>query len=143
MKSKKEEKTVKQSVGTGKRGIQELRRLYHETIKGKITISVLMLVIISLLLLGIISSVLNNHSTNSTLERSMRATARVSAERVEWEITSYRNIAEDLGMTARLANDTVSAEDKKAIIDERIKVNELTGGGILDSAVVNIFTGEK
>ncbi|MCI8495977.1 MAG: HAMP domain-containing protein [Lachnospiraceae bacterium] len=143
MKSKKEEKTVKQSVGTGKRGIQELRRLYHETIKGKITISVLMLVIISLLLLGIISSVLNNHSTNSTLERSMRATARVSAERVEWEITSYRNIAEDLGMTARLANDTVSAEDKKAIIDERIKVNELTGGGILDSAGVNIFTGEK
>ena len=60
-------------------GIQEFKRLYHETIKGKITVSVLGLVIISLSLLGIISCVLNSHSTNSTLERNMKATARVCA----------------------------------------------------------------
>ena len=128
---------------TGLFGIRKLKRMYHETIKGKITISVLLLVLVSLSLLGIISSILNNHSTNSTLERSMEATAKVCAERVEWEITSYKNIAEDLGMTARLANDAASTEDKMAIINERVRVNELTAGGILDRAGVDIFTGES
>ncbi len=124
-------------------GVQKLKQLYQETIKGKIIISVLLLVLISLSLLGGISSILNNHSTNSVLERSMTATAQVCAERVEWEITSYKNLAEDLGMTARLDNDTVSAEEKKAIIDERVRVNELTGGGVLDRTGVDIFTGEN
>ena len=41
---------------TGLFGIRKLKRMYHETIKGKITISVLLLVLVSLSLLGIISS---------------------------------------------------------------------------------------
>lgn len=133
----------KRTSKKGKWSIQEIKRLYHETIKGKITVSVLALVIISLSLLGIISSYLNNSSTNSTLKRNMNATARVSAERVEWEITSYKNLAEDLGMTARLASDAASVEDKKAIVDERVKVNELVYGDILDSTGASIFTGES
>ena len=107
----------KQTAKKRKWSVQEIKRLYHETIKGKITVSVLALVIISLSLLGISSSYLNNSSTNSTLKRNMNATARVSAERVEWEITSYKNLAEDLGMTARLASDAASVEDKKAIVE--------------------------
>lgn len=133
----------KQTAKKGKWSVQEIKRLYHETIKGKITVSVLTLVIISLSLLGIISSYLNNSSTNSTLKRNMNATARVSAERVEWEITSYTNLAEDLGMTARLANDEASIEEKKAIVDERVKVNNLVRGDILDSTGTSIFTGES
>ncbi len=133
----------KQTAKKRKWSVQEIKRLYHETIKGKITVTVLALVIISLSLLGIISSYLNNSSTNSTLKRNMNATARVSAERVEWEITSYKNLAEDLGMTARLASDAASVEDKKAIVDERVKVNELIYGDILDSKGISIFTGES
>lgn len=124
-------------------GIQELKRLYRETIKGKITVSVLVLVIISLSLLGIISCVLNSHSTNSTLERNMKATAKVSAERVEWEITSYKNLAEDLGLMARLANEEVDIEEKKTLVDERVKLNEMAYGDILDSKGISIFTGEN
>ncbi len=145
MKNNKNEKvtTKKQKNAKGKWSIKEIKRLYHETIKGKITVSVLALVIISLSLLGIISSILNNQSTNSTLKRNMNATAHVSAERVEWEITSYMNLVEDLGMTARLANDSATVEEKKAIIDERVKVNELVAGDILDSTGTSIFTGEN
>lgn len=126
-----------------KLSILEMKRFYHETIKGRITVVVLALVISSLSLLGIISSLLNNHSTNSTLERNMNATARVSAERVEWEITSYKNIAEDLGMTARLASNEAKLEDKKSIVEERVKVNELLAGDVLDSTGTSIFTGEN
>ncbi|MCI9081536.1 MAG: HAMP domain-containing protein [Lachnospiraceae bacterium] len=139
--SKKARKQEPESIKK-KKGIQELKRFYHETIKGKITVSVLALVIVSLSLLGIISSVLNSHSTNSTLERNMNATACVTAERVEWEITSYKNIAADLGMTARLANDKAETAEKKAIIDERVKVNGLLAGDILDSSGASIFSGE-
>ena len=97
----------------GNLSINELKRLYHETIKGKITISVLALVIISLTVLGIVTSVLNNHSTNSTLERNMKATARVASERVEWEMTSYRNLAADLGLMTRLSREDVPLEEKQ------------------------------
>lgn len=139
MKKRKKEHTAKNKKSFS---IQEIKRLYHETIKGKITTSVLALVIIPLALLGIITSVLNNHSTNSTLERNMSATARVASERVEWEMTSYRNLVEDLGMTARLARDDVSLEEKQKIIDERVEVNELIRGNILDKNGISIFSGE-
>ena len=91
MKKNKKEHTEKRK-GNGK--VQELKRLYHETIKGKITMSVLAMVSIPLMILGIFTSVLNSHSTNSTLERNMKATVKVAAERVEWEMTSYQNIAQ-------------------------------------------------
>ena len=143
------EKGTNQSAGqeaksrNGKLSIREMKRLYHETIKGKITMSVLALVIISLSLLGIITSVLNSHSTNTTLKRSMEATARVSAERVEWEITSYRNLAEDLGLTARLSSDEAGVEEKRTLVDERVEVNGLVRGDILDSKGISIFSGES
>lgn len=139
MKIKKKEHTAKNRKIIG---IQEAKRLYHETIKGKITMSVLALVILPLTLLGIITSVLNNHSTNSTLNRNMTATAKVASERVEWEMTSYRNLAEDLGMTARLAREDATLEEKQEIIDERVKANDLTRGNILDKNGVSIFSGE-
>lgn len=126
----------------GNLSINELKRLYRETIKGKITISVLALVIISLTVLGIVTSVLNNHSTNSTLERNMKATARVASERVEWEMTSYRNLAADLGLMTRLSREDVSVEEKQEIIDERVRANELTRGNILDRNGISIFSGE-
>lgn len=122
--------------------ISELKKAYHESIKGKITVSVLALVIISLMILGIVSSVLNSHSTNSTLERNMAATAKVASERVEWEMTSYRNLAADLGLMARLSNEDVSVEEKQEIIDERVKANELVRGNILDKNGISIFSGE-
>ncbi len=123
-------KKIKAHTGRkkGNLSINELKRLYHETIKGKITISVLALVIISLTVLGIVTSVLNNHSTNSTLERNMKATARVASERVEWEMTSYRNLAADLGLMTRLSREDVPLEEKQEIIDERVKANELPRG---------------
>lgn len=137
-------KKIKAHTGRkkGNLSINELKRLYHETIKGKITISVLALVIISLTVLGIVTSVLNNHSTNFTLERNMKATARVASERVEWEMTSYRNLAADLGLMTRLSREDVPLEEKQEIIDERVKANELTRGNILDRNGISIFSGE-
>lgn len=73
----------------------------------------------------------------------MKATAKVSAERVEWEITSYKNLAEDLGLMARLANEEVDIEEKKTLVDERVKLNEMAYGDILDSKGISIFTGEN
>lgn len=139
MKKNKKEHTEKRK-GNGK--VQELKRLYHETIKGKITMSVLAMVSIPLMILGIFTSVLNSHSTNSTLERNMKATVKVAAERVEWEMTSYQNIAEDLGVMARLSSEEVSLEEKQKILDERVKANELTRGNILDKNGISIFSGE-
>ncbi len=122
--------------------IQEFKRLYHETLKGKITISVLTLVILPLLVLGVVSSVLNSHSTNSTLEQNMKATAQVTSERVEWELASYLNIAEDLGVMTRLSREDVPLEEKQEVLDERVAAQGLTRGNILTAEGISIFSGE-
>ncbi len=123
--------------------IKELKRLYYETIKGKITFSMLTLMIVSLSILGIVTSILNNHSTNSTLRRNMMAIAQVASERVEWELTSYLNLAEDLGLTSRLSRQYVDPEEKQEVLDERVKANGLTRGNIIDKDGNSIFTGEN
>ncbi len=122
--------------------IQEFKRLYHETLKGRITISVLTLVILPLLVLGVVSSVLNSHSTNSTLEQNMKATAQVTSERVEWELASYLNIAEDLGVMTRLSREDVPLEEKQEVLDERVAAQGLTRGNILTAEGISIFSGE-
>ena len=49
----------------------------------------------------------------------------------------------DLGMPARLSSDQAGLEDKKSIVEERIKVNELIDGDVLDITGNSIFTGEN
>ncbi|MEG1291799.1 MAG: cache domain-containing protein, partial [Lachnospiraceae bacterium] len=112
-----------------------------ETIQGKITSKVLMVLITSLVLLGSISIYLNYNSAFSILEQTMTEIAKVAQERVEWQLRSYENLVSDLGATARLARESVSVEEKKGIIEERIEAYDMVRGNILDAKGVSIFDG--
>ena len=121
----------------------KLKQFYNESIKGKITLSVLALLSGSLLVLGIISVFLNTHSTTSTLKRTMEETARVASERVQWEMTSYVNLVKELGMVADLSDENVSVEEKQAIVDGRVNMHQLVRGNVLDANGTSIFTGKE
>lgn len=102
------------------------------TIKGRILKSVLTLTLVSLIILGAASVWLNYSSTNSTLEQNMKETVEIAAERVEWEIESYKRIAQDLGTIARFSNVTYSPEDKQELIDQKVEEYGLVRGKFID-----------
>ncbi len=116
--------------------ILEQRRL---SIKSRILSSVMMLVIIPLLALGSISMFLIYLSTISTLKETATEAANLAGERVSWELESYEGIVGSMGMTARLARDDVSLEDKKSIVDERVQYYGLSEGALLDASGFDII----
>lgn len=122
---------------------QKLKQYYYGSIKGKITVSVLLVLVSSLLLLGMVSGCLNSHSTTSTLKRTMEETARVAAERVQWDMDSYVNLVKELGMVADLSDEKVSLEKKQTIIDGRVNMYGLVRGNVLDADGTSIFTGKE
>lgn len=112
-----------------------------KTIKSKIMVCMSFTIVISLLVLGIISVAMNYMSTDSTLNQVLTETAKVASTRVAKEMESYLNIAIDAGCTEMLASPTVSAADKKAIIDERVSTHGLMRGNIIGQNGISIFDG--
>lgn len=113
----------------------------NQSIRRKILVSVLSLVIVSLFILGAVSVYLNYASTNGTLEELLTETAEITSERVEWEITAYKNIALEMGATPKLADPAVSNEEKIAIIDNKAAYYGLQRGNLLDEKGISIYNG--
>lgn len=112
-------------------------------IQNKILVPMLILVAVSLALVGGISAYLNYQSTFSTLNQTMTQTCAVAAQRIGHQLKENINIALEAGSVARLANSETALADKKAIIDQRVKSYDFTGGGILSKAGRDLFTGKN
>lgn len=120
-------KTGKRTTGKKSRGGGKM-----DSVKKKIQKMVILLVSISLLILGVISCVLNYSSTISSLKQNMREMAVIASDRVEWEITAFKNIVQELGRTARLSNADYTTEQKQDIIDEKVEAYNLIRGKLID-----------
>lgn len=101
------------------------------SIKKKIQKIVILMVALSMLVLGIVSSGLNYYSTISSLKQSMQEMAVIAADRVEWQITAYKNIVQELGRTARLSDDRYSVAQKQEIIDEKVQAYNCIRGKLI------------
>ena len=66
-----------------------------KSIRKKITVCLMATVLTALLLVGATSITLNYRSTIATVDQMMRETAVLAAERVEQELTAYKNVAMD------------------------------------------------
>ena len=93
-----------------------------KSIRKKITVCLMATVLIALLAVGGTSIALNYRSTVATVDQMLSETAVLAAERVEQELTAYKNVAMDTGCIPQLSDATVSREEKQAIIDERDKL---------------------
>lgn len=90
-----------------------------KNISSKITFSSVLLVVVSLIVLGTIASVLTYTSARNSAETNITQMAQMAAERVQWELNSYSNIAKDLGMVRDLSNKNVFDSDKINILKLR------------------------
>ena len=111
------------------------------SIRKKITVCLMATVVIALLLVGATSITLNYRSTIATVDQMMSETAVLAAERVEQELTAYKNVAMDTGCIPQLSDGMVSVEVKRSIIDERVSMHGFQRGNIVGLNGRSIFDG--
>lgn len=113
----------------------------QQSIKAKILSVILRIVICSLLLLGTVSCVMNWLSTNYLLKDTMGTVAEVAAKRIEWELTDYKMIVNELGRLAELASPETVVSEKRSIIVHKVSEYGMVRGDILDADGISIFYG--
>lgn len=114
-----------------------------KTIKQKILASFLILVGVSVVLCGAVGILTNYTSANSMLEQTLESTAPLAAERVSYELTSYTNVAQNLGMMPELSDDTVSVADKQSLVDNWAQKYGMVRGNLLDTSGNSLFDGNN
>ncbi|MCI8423936.1 MAG: methyl-accepting chemotaxis protein [Lawsonibacter sp.] len=112
-----------------------------KSIRKKITVCLMATVLIALLLVGTVSITLNYRSTVATVDQMMSQTAVLAAERIQQELTAYKNVAMDTGCIPQLSNATVPLEDKRTVIDERVQMHGFQRGNIIGADGRSIFDG--
>ena len=114
-----------------------------KSIRTKITLCLMVTVLITQLVVGAASISLNYNSTLKTVDQMMRETAVLAAERIEQELTAYKNVAMDTGCISQLLDADVSLEEKRSIIDERVSMHGFQRGNIVGPDGVSIFDGNN
>ncbi len=112
-----------------------------KSIRKKITVCLMATVITALVLVGSVSIALNYRNTVSTVDRMLSETAILAAERIEQELTAYKNVAMDTGCIPQLSDASVSVEEKRAVIDERVSMHGFQRGNIVGPDGISIFDG--
>ncbi|MDE6984116.1 MAG: HAMP domain-containing protein, partial [Lachnospiraceae bacterium] len=78
----------------------------------------------------------------STVDQMMSTTAVLAAERVEQELTAYKNAVMDAGCISQLSDPGVPVDKKQSIIDERAAMHEFQRGNIIGMNGISIFDGK-
>ncbi|MCX4373020.1 MAG: methyl-accepting chemotaxis protein [Dysosmobacter sp.] len=114
-----------------------------KSIRKKITVCLIATVLISMVIVGAFSITLSYRSTLTTVEQMMSETAVLAAERIEQELTAYKNVAMDTGRISQLSSSLIPLDEKRAIIDERVSLHGFQRGNVIDSNGISIFDGNN
>ena len=82
-----------------------------KSIRKKITVCLMATVLVALIVVGASSITLNYRSTIATVDQMMSETAVLAAERIEQELTAYKNVAMDTGCIPQLTDRDVTLEE--------------------------------
>lgn len=113
-----------------------------KSIRKKITVSLMATVLTALIAVGASSIILNYKSTIATVDQMMRQTAVLAADRIEQELSAYKNVAMDTGRISQLSNYLTPLDEKQAIIDERIRLHGFQRGNVIGADGFSIFDGK-
>ena len=104
-----------------------------KSIGKKIAIFCVQLVTAFLLILGIFGCVMMYTSTRSLSKTSLEETTRTAAQKAEWEIRSYVNIARDLGTVPKLTDPNATEAEKQEALAIRTEMFNLQRCNVVDS----------
>lgn len=108
-------------------------------IKKRISFSIVAITVLASLILGTACMVLNYISTLDALGKTLEETADLAAERVTSELKEYIAVAYESGSIARLADPERAKEEKKLILDQRVKDHSFVRATIVDETGMDIF----
>lgn len=112
-----------------------------KSIKQKILCSFLGIVIIISLIFGGGGVLTNLNSTLSSLEQNMISTAFVTADRIDYELKSYKEITAALGMSSELSSSDISAAEKEAIINRWANYYNMERGNLINTSGISLLDG--
>lgn len=111
------------------------------SIEKKISSRFAQTILICCIVLGVVTSVLSYISSISAVSETINNTSDVAANYVAAALQQYIAVAYETGSIARLADPERSAEEKEAILNQRINDHDFESGFLLDSNGIDIFTG--
>lgn len=111
------------------------------SIERKISTRFGQVVMLCCIILGAVTAVLSYISSVSAVSKTIDSTSDVAAYYVSSALEKYVAIAYETGSIARLADSTKSADEKKAILDQKIQEHDFTGGYLLDANGIDMLTG--
>lgn len=114
-----------------------------KSIRGKILLSMVLVVTISLLTIGSVSIYLNYTSTSATLKQTMTETTKIAAERVTQQLQVYKNIASEAGKISDFSDSGISISAKKDLLDEWVSSYGLIRGNVLAVNGDSLFDGKN
>ena len=89
---------------------------------------------------GIISSYIN---TRSLMENDLETTATLAAQRVSYELYSYKNVVEALGMVPQLSNPEATVSEKQSLVQQWATQYDMERGNLLDTSGNSLFDGNN
>ncbi|WP_369281805.1 methyl-accepting chemotaxis protein [Oscillibacter sp. GMB15532] len=104
----------------------------QSTIRKELMLEICILAAIPIILLGALTSFLIFSSTQDTLEQTFQQISDAAADKVQAELEAIKNVAMETGYVARLSDDSLTKEDKQAIIDQRAKEHGYQRGNVLN-----------
>lgn len=112
-----------------------------KSIKAKITLVILPIIVLLCAIFGFMSCFLNYRTASSLLEQNMSEIAIVAADHVAAEIKSIQTVAVQTGCTARIANSEVPLAEKQALIAQTAEKYGFQRGNLLNMQGISAFDG--
>ncbi len=111
----------------------------RKSIKAKIQIVFLCVLISALVLIGIVGTVCNFIGAQQTLETTLSETAALAAAQVESKLMQSAVVIKDIGMNAQLTNEIMAADKKIDLLAERAEIYGFVDYNITDLEGINLL----
>lgn len=102
-------------------------------IQTKIIVMVVLAVLCVSVIAGILGTFVTRYSTTSALEKNLLETAELAALAAENMISTYTLTISEMATNPNLADESISAEEKQAFIQEKMEAYYMRAGGMADA----------
>ena len=111
------------------------------SIRNRLQFSISVLTGVTALTLALIMCIMNITNTLSNLEDEMMVMAEITGDRVSKELLATVRVVEELGLLESLSDESVSAEEKQEIINQRVDAYGMIRGKMINADGICEYDG--
>ena len=114
-----------------------------KSIRKRITVILISVIVTLSCIFGLLSCFLTYTSSANVLQQTMTETAQIAAKQISNKLQSYESVAYEAGCLENLSRDSVTKNEKLAVINQKCKAYQFVRGNILDSTGNSLFDGQN